>query len=208
MSTGSPAATSASTFAELAGAVPDPELPVVTLAELGVLRRVTEPEPGRVLVELTPTYTGCPAVEAMAADIEQALREAGAAHVEVRTVLAPPWSTDDISDEGRRKLAGHGIAPPRTGARARGPVLVGLSPTRRVPGTPGRTGPPLAPCTPETDGPEGEGQQRQGQEREPVRCPHCGSAATELLSRFSSTACKALRRCTACREPFDHFKEV
>ncbi|MFI8850574.1 1,2-phenylacetyl-CoA epoxidase subunit PaaD [Streptomyces sp. NPDC053499] len=170
-------------LAELAGAVPDPELPVITLAELGVLRRVTEPEPGHVLVELTPTYTGCPAVEAMAADIERVLRtEAGAEQVEVRTVLSPPWSSDDISEEGRRKLAEYGIAPPRAGARASGPVLVGLSPTRHA-ADPTR-------------------------EAEPVRCPHCGAAETELLSRFSSTACKALRRCTACREPFDHFKEV
>lgn len=173
-------------FAALAGAVPDPELPVLTLAELGVLRRVEEPEPGHVLVELTPTYTGCPAVEAMAADIEQVLRAAGAAQVEVRTVLVPPWSSDDISTEGRRKLAEHGIAPPRAGARSADPepVLVGLSPTRH---TAEHARPPAA---------------------EPVRCPHCGAADTELLSRFSSTACKALRRCTACQEPFDHFKEV
>ncbi|MBO8192785.1 phenylacetate-CoA oxygenase subunit PaaJ [Streptomyces oryzae] len=169
---------------QLAGSVPDPELPVITLAELGVLRRVAEPEPGHVRVELTPTYTGCPAIEAMAADIERVLREEGGAErVEVRTVLSPPWSSDDISEEGRRKLAEHGVAPPRAGARRAGPVLVGLSPTRH-------THPAQAPAP------------------EPVRCPNCGSAATELLSRFSSTACKALRRCTDCREPFDHFKEV
>ncbi|MGY1436866.1 1,2-phenylacetyl-CoA epoxidase subunit PaaD [Streptomyces reniochalinae] len=178
-------------FAELAGAVPDPELPVVTLAELGVLRRVTEPEPGHVLVELTPTYTGCPAIEAMSTDIEQALREAGAERVEVRTVLTPPWSSDDITEEGRRKLAAYGIAPPREGARTRGPVLVGLSPTHRVrAGSREEQGPASDP---------GPG---------PVHCPHCGSAETTELSRFSSTACKALRRCESCREPFDHFKEV
>ncbi|SER52238.1 1,2-phenylacetyl-CoA epoxidase subunit PaaD [Streptomyces qinglanensis] len=180
------ASSRSASFAALAGAVPDPELPVITLAELGVLRRVEEPEPGHVLVELTPTYTGCPAVEAMAADIEQVLRSAGAAQVEVRTVLVPPWSSDDISAEGRRKLAEHGVAPPRPGARTAdpGPVLLGLSPTRH-------TTEHARPSAPE-----------------PVRCPHCGAADTELLSRFSSTACKALRRCTACQEPFDHFKEV
>ncbi|WP_369205348.1 1,2-phenylacetyl-CoA epoxidase subunit PaaD [Streptomyces sp. PU-14G] len=178
-------------FAELAGAVPDPELPVVTLAELGVLRRVTEPEAGHVLVELTPTYTGCPAIEAMSTDIERTLREAGAERVEVRTVLTPPWSSDDISEEGRRKLTAHGIAPPREGARARGPVLVGLSPTHRTrPGAAEERGRAPDP---------GPG---------PVHCPHCGSAETTVLSRFSSTACKALRRCESCREPFDHFKEV
>ncbi|WP_237321408.1 1,2-phenylacetyl-CoA epoxidase subunit PaaD [Streptomyces sp. JJ36] len=165
-----------------AGTVPDPELPVLTLAELGVLRDVRETAPGRVEVDLTPTYTGCPAVEAMAADLERALRaEDGVAEVTVHTVLTPPWSTDDITAEGRRKLAEHGIAPPRHG-RTGGPVAVGLGPTR------------LAGAPPEQD--------------EPVRCPHCGSAATTLLSRFSSTACKALRRCETCREPFDHFKEL
>ena len=154
-----------------AGSVPDPELPVVTLSELGVLRGVREPAAGGpVEVELTPTYTGCPAVETMAGDIERVLHEHGVPEVSVRTVLVPPWSTDDISAEGRRKLAEAGIAPPRGGARQ------------------GRPGPvPLTLA---------------------VRCPHCGSTETTLLSRFSSTACKALRRCESCREPFDHFKEL
>ncbi|MEV7090204.1 1,2-phenylacetyl-CoA epoxidase subunit PaaD [Streptomyces sp. NPDC093085] len=151
----------------LAGAVPDPELPVVTLAELGVLRGLRLAGPGRVRVELTPTYTGCPAIGAMSADIERVLHEHGVPEVSVVTVLAPAWSTDDITAEGRRKLADSGIAPPRP-HRQDGPVELTLS----------------------------------------VRCPHCGSTGTELLSRFSSTACKALRRCTACGEPFDHFKEV
>lgn len=185
----------AGSWEQLAGAVPDPELPVVTLAELGVLRRVAEPEPGRLLVELTPTYTGCPAVEAMAADIERVLTGAGAARVEVRTVLTPPWSSDDISAEGRRKLAEHGVAPPRAGARSRGPVPLTLSATRRTSGGPGGVG--GRPAT-----------RRTLPGEEPVRCPRCGSAETRLLSRFSSTACKALRRCESCLEPFDHFKEV
>ncbi|MCF4139342.1 phenylacetate-CoA oxygenase subunit PaaJ [Streptomyces sp. Tue 6430] len=160
----------------VAGSVPDPELPVLTLQELGVLRAVHVRDTDAVEVELTPTYTGCPAVEAMSADIERALRDHGVREVTVRTVLAPAWSTDDISAEGRRKLREFGIAPPRDRHTA-GPVGVSLGPTRTT-------------------------------EQEPVRCPHCGSADTELLSRFSSTACKALRRCLACREPFDHFKEL
>ncbi|MFC7305885.1 1,2-phenylacetyl-CoA epoxidase subunit PaaD [Streptomyces monticola] len=151
----------------LAGSVPDPELPMVSLAELGVLRGLKILAPGSVEVELTPTYTGCPAVEAMSADIEQILHEHGIPDVTVRSVLSPPWSTDDISAEGRRKLAESGIAPPRAHT-AEGPIPLTLS----------------------------------------VRCPHCGSTDTELLSRFSSTACKALRRCVSCREPFDHFKEL
>ncbi|MEV0121663.1 1,2-phenylacetyl-CoA epoxidase subunit PaaD [Streptomyces sp. NPDC050703] len=151
----------------LAGSVPDPELPVLSLADLGVVRGVRVLAPGKVDVELTPTYTGCPAIEAMTSDIEQVLHEHGVAEVSVRTVLSPAWSTDDISAEGRRKLAEFGIAPPRAHA-ADGPVPLSLS----------------------------------------IRCPHCGSTDTELLSRFSSTACKALRRCASCREPFDHFKEL
>ena len=103
------------------GSVPDPELPVLTLDELGVLRGVRVHGPGRVEVELTPTYTGCPAIETMSADIERVLHEHGVAEVSVRTVLAPAWSTDDISAEGRRKLAEFGIAPPAParGGRAR-----------------------------------------------------------------------------------------
>ena len=152
----------------LAGAVPDPELPVLTLDELGVLRGVQVDGPDSVTVRLTPTYTGCPAIETMSADIERVLHDHGVKDVSVVTVLAPAWSTDDISDEGRRKLSEFGIAPPRPQGAAGGPVPLTLA----------------------------------------VHCPHCGSTDTELLSRFSSTACKALRRCVACREPFDHFKEL
>jgi ring-1,2-phenylacetyl-CoA epoxidase subunit PaaD len=161
----------------VAGAVPDPELPVLTLRELGVLRAVHVREADAVEVELTPTYTGCPAIEAMSLDIERVLHAHGVRDVTVRTVLRPAWSTDDITPEGRRKLRESGIAPPRA-RDAREPVALTLGPTRTT------------------------------AEPDPVRCPHCGSADTELLSRFSSTACKALRRCLACREPFDHFKEL
>ena len=159
---------------EIAGSVPDPELPVLTLQELGVLRAVHVRDADSVEVELTPTYTGCPAIEAMSLDIERVLHAHGVRDITVRTVLRPAWSTDDITAEGRRKLREFGIAPPRM-RETSGPVPVSLGPTRTL---------------------------------EPVRCPHCGSTDTELLSRFSSTACKALRRCLACREPFDHFKEL
>ncbi|MBL1109566.1 phenylacetate-CoA oxygenase subunit PaaJ [Streptomyces sp. 5-8] len=165
---------------ELAGAVPDPELPVLTLRELGVLRAVHVHGTDSVEVDLTPTYTGCPAIEAMSLDIEQVLRAHGMREVTVRTVLTPAWSTDDITPEGREKLREFGIAPPRVRQEI-GPVPLTLGPTRT---------------------------QDTQSGTEPVRCPHCGSAGTELLSRFSSTACKALRRCLACREPFDHFKEL
>ncbi|MFF3328520.1 1,2-phenylacetyl-CoA epoxidase subunit PaaD [Streptomyces sp. NPDC002888] len=192
----------------VAGSVPDPELPVLTLRELGVLRAVHVRDADAVEVELTPTYTGCPAVEAMSEDIERVLHEHGVREVTVRTVLTPAWSTDDITAEGRRKLREFGIAPPRTlaGAGSSGPVALALGPTRTQSG-PAHT--QSGPTPSHSTGQDGPGQQTGlGEPEEPVCCPHCGSAETELLSRFSSTACKALRRCLTCREPFDHFKEL
>lgn len=147
-------------------AVVDPELRVVTIEELGVLRDVQEDRAtGRVTVTVTPTYTGCPAMDVIHADIRSALAAAGYLDVEIRTIIAPPWSTDWITESGRAKLAAAGIAPP---ARHAGPVPLSLT----------------------------------------VRCPYCGSADTEQLSRFGSTACKALWRCRSCREPFDHLKAI
>ncbi|MFI9770425.1 1,2-phenylacetyl-CoA epoxidase subunit PaaD [Streptomyces sp. NPDC052415] len=110
--------------------VPDPELPMLTLADLGVLREVTLAEDGTVVAELTPTYSGCPAMAEMRADVAARLRDAGYPRVEIRTVLNPPWTSDWITPEGRRKLAEHGIAPP--GPAPRGPVPLTLTPTRRT----------------------------------------------------------------------------
>ncbi|CAM5611144.1 Putative 1,2-phenylacetyl-CoA epoxidase, subunit D [Streptomyces rochei] len=112
----------------IAEQVPDPELPMLTLADLGVLRDVEVTGDGTVVAQLTPTYSGCPAMAEMRAGVAARLREAGYAHVEIRTVLDPPWSSDWITESGRRKLAEHGIAPP--GAAPRGPVPLVLSPTR------------------------------------------------------------------------------
>jgi ring-1,2-phenylacetyl-CoA epoxidase subunit PaaD len=162
-----------------AGTVTDPELPMLTLVDLGVLRDVRVSGDGAaVAVSLTPTYTGCPAMDAMRDDLERALRGAGFDHVRIEVVLHPAWTTDWISEDGRRKLAEAGIAPPApAGAaprhRAIGPIPLTLTPpARRVP------------------------------------CPCCGCDDTELISEFSATACKALRRCRACREPFEHVKEI
>lgn len=156
----------------VAETVTDPELPMLTLADLGVLRDVSERD-GSVVVSITPTYSGCPAMATMRDDLTRALQEAGYHDVEVRTVLHPAWSSDQMTDAGRRKLADAGIAPP--GAR---------------PPAPG--GPvPLTLRAPHAR----------------VRCPRCGGGDTEELSRFSATACKALRRCRSCAEPFEHFKE-
>jgi ring-1,2-phenylacetyl-CoA epoxidase subunit PaaD len=153
---------------EAVAAVVDPEIRVLTIDDLGILRDVSrDAETGRVTVTITPTYTGCPAMDVIRADIRGALAAAGHPDAEVVTVYAPAWSTDWISDAGRAKLAAAGIAPPAP-TRASGVVPLTLS----------------------------------------VRCPRCGSPETEQLSRFGSTACKALWRCRACREPFDHLKAL
>ncbi|GAB3567520.1 phenylacetate-CoA oxygenase subunit PaaJ [Amycolatopsis endophytica] len=157
----------------VAETVRDPELPMLTLADLGVLREVSESD-GAVTVSITPTYTGCPAMDTMRDDLVHALRGAGYRRVEVRTVLHPAWSTDWISERGRRALAEAGIAPPGSAPRQEsGPIPLTLGPTVRR-----------------------------------VTCPRCGSADTELVSRFGATACKSLRRCASCDEPFEHVKEI
>lgn len=116
----------------VAETVTDPELPMLTLADLGVLRDVEETPDGKVVVSITPTYSGCPAMDEMRADLHAALTRAGFEDVEVRTVLHPAWTSDWISPDGRRKLAEAGIAPPGTAPRRPpGPVLLDLGPTVR-----------------------------------------------------------------------------
>jgi ring-1,2-phenylacetyl-CoA epoxidase subunit PaaD len=155
---------------EIAAAVPDPELPMVTVADLGILRDVAA-EAGRLVVTITPTYSGCPALREIAHDLRHRLSRAGFAEVTVRTALAPAWSSDWITAEGHRKLRAAGVAPPNPAPQ--GPVPLTL-----------------------------------GGRREPVPCPRCGSADTTQTAAFSATACKALFRCEACREPFEYVKEI
>ena len=104
---------------DVAATVVDPEIPVLSIADLGVLRDVTVND-GRVEVTITPTYLGCPAMNMMTLEIELALEREGFRDSRVRTVLAPAWTTDWMSEDGRRKLREYGIAPPRTASSRRG----------------------------------------------------------------------------------------
>ena len=158
---------------EVAATVTDPELPMLTLADLGVLREVSVDGDGAVDVAITPTYSGCPAMATMRDDLVHGLQDAGFAEVRVRVELHPAWSSDWITERGRAALADHGISPPGPAPRPDAPVALTLLPTRRA-----------------------------------LACPRCGSAAVALTSEFGATACKALYRCTDCREPFEHVKEI
>ena len=173
----------------IAAAVPDPELPMVTVADLGILRDVSA-EGGRLVVTITPTYSGCPALPEIAHDLRRRLCQAGFADVTVRTALAPAWSSDWITAEGRRKLQAAGIAPPHAVPAGRGP---------------GRRGP--VPLTLTTLPSPGTTRGALGR-REPVACPRCGSADTTQIAAFGATACKALFRCESCCEPFEYVKEI
>jgi ring-1,2-phenylacetyl-CoA epoxidase subunit PaaD len=161
--------------------VADPEIPAVSVVELGILRgiRWDADDPGLLVVTVTPTYSGCPATEMIAAAIRAALDAAGFSRVCIETSLVPAWTTDWITPEGRRKLREFGIAPPDgtravTSERAVAIDVAGISPMRRATVV--------------------------------IACPRCASTRTELVSQFGSTACKAHYRCLDCLEPFDYFK--
>lgn len=112
---------------EVAAATPDPELPMVTIEDLGILRAVDESR-GQVVATITPTYSGCPAMREIAADLEHRLRAGGYPDVEIHTRLAPPWTSDWITAAGRRKLAAAGISPPSPARNRSGPVPLTLGP--------------------------------------------------------------------------------
>jgi len=151
----------------------DPEVPAVSLCELGIVRALQAAADGGLEVVLTPTYSGCPATEVIEQSVVDALDAAGLGPTRVRMQRAPAWTTDWISEDGRRKLREYGIAPP-------GPVAAGEGVPIRI----------------------------MARTRVAVACPHCASTQTERLSAFGATACKALYRCLACREPFEHFKPI
>jgi ring-1,2-phenylacetyl-CoA epoxidase subunit PaaD len=146
--------------------VPDPEIPAISVVDLGVIGRV-DSGPDRVRVELLPTFTGCPALEAMRDAVAARLATlAPDRPVDVVVTFDPPWTTDRITPDGRRRLAASGFAPP--GPAADAPFAIGA----------------------------------------PVPCPLCGSRRTVLENAFGPTACRAIRYCTDCRQPFEQFKPV
>lgn len=159
----------------VAASVTDPEMPMLTLEDLGVLRDVEVAADGAVVVAITPTYSGCPAMATMRDDLVHRLHDAGYDDVRVRVELSPAWSSDWITARGRRALAAHGLSAPGPAPRSAigGPVPLTLLPRRRD-----------------------------------LHCPRCDSAEVELTSEFGATACKALYRCPACLEPFEHVKEI
>lgn len=147
-----------------AESVVDPEIPALTIADMGILRDV-RCDGDAVEVVITPTYSGCPAMGLIRLEIETALARAGFDDVAVTSVYSPPWTTDWLTDAARAKLGACGIAPPAA-ARSKRALFAA----------------------------------------EEAACPRCGSADTERVSEFGATACKALYRCRACREPFEYFK--
>ena len=153
------------------GDVLDPEVPALSIRDLGIVRDVID-HGDELEVVLTPTYSGCPATEVIEQSVLEAINAEGLGPARATLQRAPAWTTDWISEDGKRKLREYGIAPPH-------PTLPeGTSPIRIF-------------------------------RREPnIACPHCGGAHTEKLSAFGSTACKAMYRCLACREPFEYFKPI
>jgi ring-1,2-phenylacetyl-CoA epoxidase subunit PaaD len=163
--------------------VVDPEMPYLTLADLGVVRGVWQADDGSFVVELTPTYSACPALAEMKYAIVERLRSAGLPTPTIRTLLEPAWTTDWISAAGREKLALAGVAPPRLLA------VDSSADTANVAFIPRS-------CRPATVKHLG------------VACPRCGSGDTRLLAPFSGTACKSLYRCAGCLEPFEAVKTI
>lgn len=147
--------------------VSDPEIPVLSVIDLGMIRGIEIDQKEQIVVRLTPTYSGCPATDMLKNQIVEAFAEEGFNHVKVVVDLSEAWTTDWMSESGKQKLQAYGIAPPEGESHQCGTHLNLV------------------------DG---------------VECPHCKSRNTQLLTEFSSTACKALYKCRECLEPFDYFK--
>jgi ring-1,2-phenylacetyl-CoA epoxidase subunit PaaD len=148
----------------LLGRVPDPEIPVVSIVDMGMVRDV-EFTDGKCTITFTPTYMGCPAIKMIQDDIKTTLGNEGLDDVQFKISYSPAWTTDWMTTETKEKLRQYGIAPPQ-----------GIS------------------C------------HSMSHNKSTVDCPRCSSSATQIISKFGSTACKALYKCLDCKEPFEYFK--
>jgi ring-1,2-phenylacetyl-CoA epoxidase subunit PaaD len=152
--------------------VPDPEIPVLSIIDLGIVRGVQcGGQRGVAKITITPTYSGCPAMLAIEEDIRATMKRHGIDDLVLETVLSPAWTTDWMSEDAKERLREYGVAPPTSQLVKIAGVEVGCD--------------------------DGAGF---------VACPRCGSTQTEVISRYGSTACKALYKCKSCLEPFDAFK--
>lgn len=159
--------------------VPDPEIPVVSVVDLGIVRNVawSEADPNTAVITVTPTYSGCPATDVIGHQIREELMQRGVHRVELRVQLSPAWTTRWLTETAKRKLEEYGIAPPVEEITATTDALTASLLTLG-----------------------------QGGHAPLLKCPRCGSADNDMVSRFGSTPCKSLHRCLTCLEPFDHFK--
>jgi ring-1,2-phenylacetyl-CoA epoxidase subunit PaaD len=157
--------------------VPDPEIPVLSIIDLGIVREVNcGSKRSAARITITPTYSGCPAMVVIAEEIRATMKRHGVDDLVLETVLSPAWTTDWMSEDAKERLRAYGVAPPSKLVK-----ITGLE-----------TGLPFA-----------------GDDSDPtelIACPQCGSIRTEEISRYGSTACKALYKCKSCLEPFDAFK--
>lgn len=163
--------------------VVDPEIPVVSVVDLGIVRDLSWDEDRgepRLVVTITPTYSGCPATAVIKKDIVTALGERGIANLQIQIRLSPAWTTDWLSEKGRMRLREYGIAPPQRSHRD-------FENTQAA----------TAGCG---------SAYAEGEVTEAIECPRCGSKTTRKVSQFGSTPCKAFYVCNACQEPFDYFK--
>ena len=145
--------------------VSDPEIPVLSIVDMGIIKKVEHLD-DHYLIHITPTYSGCPAMDTIEDDIIKAFNEQDL-KAKVKHVLSPAWTTDMITEKGKKALEDYGIAAPRDASIDKAAL---------------------------------NGEQNQ------IKCTNCGSLNTKMVSRFGSTACKALFQCEDCGEPFDYFK--
>ena len=164
--------------------IPDPEIPVVSIRELGILRDVRRDAQGTIEVVITPTYSGCPAIGQMEDDIRAALQSADIS-ANIVTQLAPAWTTDWMTPSAQQKLRDYGIAPPQH--------LLGQDSANTN-------------TTNNTNNTNVIRFASRSAASAGVPCPRCASSNTTETSHFASTACKALYKCLDCLEPFDYFK--